>query len=160
MNLICSQFGGLSFGRSRLPFPNHSFFTRLRAALAELDRSAWENMMNTCITPVTRAIPTAVNATPLHVDRSCVHLKNWMAPNKRRHAQKRVTCSIRRNRESVSCQWHAKLLTHLEMARKCVELWICRFLQGSRNSTTTSSTAQLNSYTSTSFYWLCRVMYR
>ena len=82
----------------------HSFLTRFRAALAELDRSAWENMMKTCMTPVTSAIPAAVNATPLHVDRSCVHLKNLMAPNNRRNDQNRVTCSISRNRKSAARQ--------------------------------------------------------
>jgi len=89
--LNLQPFGGLPFSRPGIPSYYHSFFTRLRAALAELERSAWENMINTCMTPVTRAIPAAVNATPLHVDRSCVHLKNWMAPNRRRHAQNRVT---------------------------------------------------------------------
>ena len=80
----------------------HSFLTRFRAALAELDRSAWENMMKTCMTPVTSAIPAAVNAAPLHVDRSCVHLKNLMAPNNRRNDQNRVTWSISGNRKSAA----------------------------------------------------------
>ena len=80
----------------------YSFLTLFRAALAELDRSAWENMMKTCMTPVTSAIPAAVNATPLHVDRSCVHLKNLMAPNNRRNDQNRVTWSISGNRKSAA----------------------------------------------------------
>ena len=70
--------------------------------MAELDRSAWENMTKTCMTPVTSAIPAAVNATPLHVDRSCVHLKNSMAPNNSRHDQNRVTCYLSGNRKSVA----------------------------------------------------------
>jgi hypothetical protein len=41
-------------------------------------------------------------------------LKNWMAPNRRRHAQNRVTWCIRRKKKSVSCQGHAILLMHLE----------------------------------------------
>ena len=58
--------------------------------------------MKTCMTPVTSAIFVAVNATPLHVERSCVHLKNLMAPNNSRHDQNRVTCSISGNRKSVA----------------------------------------------------------
>jgi hypothetical protein len=81
--------------------PYQSFFTRFRAALAELDRSAWENMINTCITPVTSAIPAVVSPTPFHVDKSCVHLKNSMAPYRRAHDQNKVTCFITRERRSV-----------------------------------------------------------
>jgi hypothetical protein len=102
----------------------HSFLTRFRAALAELDRSAWENMMKTCMTPVTSAIPAAVNATPLHVDRSCVHLKNSMAPNSRRHDQNRVTWSINGSRKSVARRRiNTCIRMHIRQKKKLIELW-------------------------------------
>jgi len=46
------------------------FLTRFLAALAELERSDCENIMKTCMMPVTSPNPATKRIMPFHVDRS------------------------------------------------------------------------------------------